>query len=1447
MSIFGSQYADKVFSEHPIALWPLDEENYYLSLIDNNDRLFSTWTLSNCTHDNNPSIPDAPSPFDSDIYSALIKSTSGAGVIEAESTGLFDSSNISLSIPTFCVNFFMYQKPTYINWFKVGYRYLNSLGVQQEIISQEIPPPALESWVNFNKIYDLPISWQGQLKIFIQISYKNSSGGDQSSRTVIMNGLSVGQNSETTCYVSLGGTAISLPESTGLQSLKGIPADQYGTLADNAYYVVRNNNLLSYNDGFPIIYGTNNSTKIESSDVNLPSLIFPGKGMLHEKGRNKQYTFEMWMKIDVSTSVAKKIIGPLDSNDGIYVKEEFLTLVVGNQIASHCVSEWYRPMLINLLFKEKNIVMLLNGEEVINIPFDRSTIQLSNSEDWWGIYSYPSVKMFKVDCISIYPYIVPALLAKKRFVYGQAAPSIQSIDNTFKGTPTTIDFSTAEYSSNIIYPDFGRWDAGYFSNLNATKDYISVPNYQLPVINIGGRNIDEWYNNNYIINTAEYQNQSHPKFVTFRPNQVTRTNLIINPSFETNTTSWTGNSGATIARSTSEKYIGTASCLVTQVASNYSGIILSPSSIPVTSGNTYTLSVYVKGVTASQSLILNVHQLNSGGSIVAQSNSGSFTLLSSDGWVRKSITFTAASGVVSIRPMMMHPSLATAGNQFYIDGFLFEQASTVLPYFDGSYADPNAKAISHGWTGTANASTSTLNYWNSDGINYTEPSYFNFQSLNILNDPLVAAYGVFEIEQNIASPRTLMSFVNTIDGNSFDINIEGNTIKYLYNGSVIVDSQGNQATENINIGTEVVVGINFENLGIAYGFDVSRFFSSPSSIQLYIGGNGSNTFEGKIYVVGFCNQNNYIEIQDNFQSNGIIKKQNYEIIIDHIASYTLIAEYEYQKLYLDISVSCEWEEYFPLTYFASYVKDENGNPFYDLDMLQINLGYASTQTDLIWTYQELKTDFNGQTYQNLKNSVYTNYFNLNKKNTTGETINIKNSSLQGYITFQPLENENNVPLTSFQYEKAIPSDLVIDPDLENTTLFPERAYQTKFSFKDNVIVYPPKSKNFEDYSMVISLKINQRSILKNPLKIKSLEISSKNLNYPLNSGSDVQKNYVGTKFGTKIYPEIDIAGSIDYKSKNPYLIYKQNTPYIYTTKKSGIKIINKGSLANPTSLSDHKISIPINSNGSFNFKVSAINFFVLADLPDQNDQIPFLNIKHKNGIIALVLNKQGSQTNIIAYNKDIYTMLDGGTASTQSFLETWDAENSNAILTLIINVTAGSLDLPTVIEEYTAINGINFYQNGNYVQSPFIRNNEWINVSILFDESLDFSQFFDGAIELFGDFVFNNISYYLQEGLEAKIDLSIRTWDNILNKDYDGVPVPTPNIWSYWSANNNTWQYVYILGQKYSYITTPETIYQTYMGTNKNIVDDGYGLQLAQKETKVITNASWSSYTNKPA
>jgi hypothetical protein len=1224
MSTTGNQYADKVFSEHPIAMWSLDEKLYYLSLIDDNDRRFSTWTLDNCTYSNTPTIPDIPSPFDSDIYSSITASVSTPVLVEVESSGLFSSVNIDTETNTFCVNFFMYQKPTYINWFKVGYRYLDALGASQEVLSGEIPPPIAESWVNFNNVYQLPTSWSGDLKLVIQVDFKDSSGGDVSSRTLIMNGLSIGQNSETTCYSSLGSTAISIPASVGITGVLGVSADQYGVLADNGYYIVRNNQILAHNDGFPIIYGTDNSTKVYPSNVNIPSFVFPGKGMLHEKGRNKQYSLEMWMKIDPSTNIAKKIIGPLDSNDGIYVKEGFLTLVVGDQIASHCVSEWYRPMLMHLIIKENNIVMLINGEEVVNILFPRTTIDLPNTADWWGIYSYSNINVFDIDCISIYPYNISNLVAKRRFVYGQGTPSIQSIDNTFAGTPTTIDFSTAEYSSNIIYPDFGRWDAGYFNNLNATKDYISIPGYELPTINIGGRDVNEWYADNYTVNTLEYPDSLHPKFITFRPN------------------------------------------------------------------------------------------------------------ISYD-------------------------------------------------------IDDNP-------------------YWNPDGSNYTAQSYLNFPSLNILNDSLSAVYGIFEIEQDIAEARTLMSFVNITNGDTFDINIESDEIKYLYNGSPIVDSNGNPAVQTITLGTETLVGLNFEAAGIAYGYDISRFFSSPSSVQLYVGGNGTNTFEGKIYIVGFCNQTNYESISSNFDTNGIINKDNYELLLDHFASYTLVAEYEYQKMYLDISVSSEWEEYFPLSYFASYVSDENGNPYYDLDMLQINLGYASVESQGIWQYSQLDADFSGQTYQDLKDSIYTNYFNLKKNNTSGDTINVGGSSLNGYLTFQSLASGANSPLSSFAYEKGLTETYVIDPDLENTVSLPEKAYQTKFVFKDNVIVYPPKSNNFEDYAMVVHLKINQRSVLKNPLKIKSFEISCKNFNYNSLTNNESQRNYIGTKFGKKVYPEIENSGVIDYKGKNPYTIYKTNTPYLYNTKKSGIKLANYGSITSPAD-NTYRASIPVNANGSYDFNVSAINFFLLASLPTIDDEFPLMDIRHKDGTISLIANKTVDGISVNAYSKTIV----GATIT------------------------------------YTQIYTLSFYQNGKYVNSPSIKNNEWNNISVLFDNSLDFGEFYTGSIDMFGGFVFNNISYYLKEGLEAKIDLSLRTWDGILNEDYDGNPVIPENVWSYWSSDSKTWQYAYILGQDSSYTTTPEDIYKAYTGTNRNIIDDGYGMQLQQKETSIITDVSWSSYTNKPA
>jgi hypothetical protein len=1304
----GNQYATKVYEEHPIALWSLDEDAFYLSLIDDNDRKFTNWTLTACTASNSPTIPDEPADFPDSIYSSLEKSSGTAGTITAISSNTFQLSDIDTEITTFCVNFWLYHQPTYVNWFKFGYQYTHATLGTQTILSDPISPATISSWLNFNQVYEIPDNWTGYIKLIIMVDFDATSTASE--RTVIMNGLSVGQNSQNTCFVSLGSTREVLPDEIDFVDMEGISADEYGVNFNNGYYLIKGNKLLAKNDVMPIIYGTNNSTNIYPSGTDEPSFIFPGKGMLYENGRNKQYTLEMWVKLDPLTSVAKKIIGPINSNDGIWVKDGFITLVVGNEIGSHCVGEWYRPMLVHFIINSNNVALLINGEEVINMTYDRENIDLPSTQDWWGVYSYTSFNMFHIDTISIFPYQIAEIVAKKRFVYGQGAPSVQTLDSSFGGTPITIDFSTSEYSANTIYPDIARWDAGYFNNLSATRNYIAVPNYSLPTIYLGSRDIYEWYSDNYIVNTLDYPDVPHPNFVTFRPN----------------------------------------------------------------------------------------------------------------------ITYDINSDPVS---------------------------------------------------------------WSTTGTNYTESCYFNFPSLNILTDPVVAVYGIFEIESNISSERTLMSFVNNITGTSFNIVIFEDEVRYIINGEEI-------HSDIINIGEEALVGLNFSQAGSHFGYAVSQFFASPSSIQLYIGGNGQNTFEGKIYDVGFCNQINYQEIEaeypnnEVFMTNGLTDYTNFQLLFNHIASYTLIPEYEYNKFYMDISVSSRWEEYFPLTQFAGYVRDENGDLYYDLDLMQVNVGYTYAPIAQ-WTYEELGNAFIYQTYADL-NASYNTYFDLKMNNGTTETVGIPKSSLRSYITFQSIADGANKPLSDFTYTKSIPDNYVIDADLET---YP---YDTKFEFVDNTIVYAPKDQNFEDYAMVVHFYIKQRSIIKNPLKIRNLEITSKNFNYvdDQNTGS-----YVGTKFGTKVYPEIVKTSGLDYKDKNPYLIYKTNTPYTYTTKKSGIEVVNKYLLTNPSTSNQYRISIPINKVGSDNFSIGAIKFFMLGKISDSDTDVSIMEIKHSDGTLSLILNNTDAGMTFSLYNKGDALFLDGGSASTQIFTETVDAGDSTDNFDSEINITMASSSI--VEAEYEELSGFSFYQNGKYVKNPIINNYEWNHIGIVFPSSLDFSQYTEGAISLLGGFVFNNVSYYLTEGLGIQTDISLRVWENVYQDDIaaavgDGTyvtyttTIPHPlaagqsvkitgsnpsqynftgtvysvideynfkvsssatgayvgsgvltYIWSDWSQKK--WSDVYAIGRTSSYISTPEDIFNVYAGTNRNVIDDDSGISLTQIETVAINSVSWSVYSGKPA
>ena len=497
-------------------------------------------------------------------------------------------------------------------------------------------------------------------------------------------------------------------------------------------------------------------------------------------------------------------------------------------------------MLLHLVLKDENISMFINGEQVAQLSVDRENIVLSES-NWFGVYSYADFDIFEIDCISVFPYAVPLQVARKRFVWGQGTDPIELVNDSFDGEEASVSFSNANYTANKVYPDMERWDAGYYSNITATTNSISVPNYSLPAIYLGGRDVSEWYEDNKQLNDLLYPSGEHPLFFSFRPNI---------------------------------------------------------------------------------------------------------------------------------------------------------EASSWEPV---------------------------------DGTNWTEQCYLNFDTLTVLSSPLSAFYAIFEVEEEILEERPLIHIVNSLTGKRFEININGYDVTYNFDGQELEGT-------GFSVGTShFVVGLHIPTISNSYNFELSSFFGSPEVLEMFVGGNGTKTFESKIYRVGFSNQVDFETISDHFDSDtGIVDYTTSALFEGHYASYTLSPFFRYNTYFLDISINAQWEEYFPLTSFASYINQRNGSVAYDLDYLQINFGYPSlieiveqTIDNPDWNYQELFNQYNDpiqKSYEILDNELlsgYASYADLASNATTQYEIDTSGSSLDAYVTFQLLAEGADEPLSSFPYTKNL--------------------------------------------------------------------------------------------------------------------------------------------------------------------------------------------------------------------------------------------------------------------------------------------------------------------------------------------------------------------------------------------------------------------------------------------
>ena len=499
-------YVERAASEHPLALWSLNEPIEYLSLVSEEERklqLFDEWEIFEAEATPFPGSSLLNTPF---LDSETVKLE---GFPPDDFTGQFYAKakfdiqpRLSDTFQTLAIGCFLYIDSGLIDSISLGYVYDDEDDDEQEVISTfAVKPSAIETWTQFLDTFEVPPAGASNVRLIFKFNTK--SGGVETDYDVYVNGISAGHWAEDFMGTSFGTNTSPMPTTIALPStLQVAPAFPYGSSGDLAYYIASENKLRCKNFGIPLVYGSSEVTKIYPNrvgGVDYPSLIFPGSGFLNQRGKNNDYTVEMWLRINSASPSIKKIFGPISSEDGLYVDDSFLTLRIGKSYASHFVGEWYRPMLIHIRLVQGTAVMVLNGEEVINFDVNEDTdgfpeeIVAGKSNDWLGIYAYDDIPLIDIDSLSIYSYGIPTQVAKRRFVWGQAVAAPEQTNSAVNSVTAFNDYAFANYASNYNYPDFANWRQAFFSNVDADSRSLKLPEYQLPTFNLVGRNVQNLF------------------------------------------------------------------------------------------------------------------------------------------------------------------------------------------------------------------------------------------------------------------------------------------------------------------------------------------------------------------------------------------------------------------------------------------------------------------------------------------------------------------------------------------------------------------------------------------------------------------------------------------------------------------------------------------------------------------------------------------------------------------------------------------------------------------------------------------------------------------------------------------------------------------------------------------------------------------------------------------
>jgi len=682
--------------------------------------------------------------------------------------------------------------------------------------------------------------------------------------------------------------------------------------------------------------------------------------------------------------------------------------------------------------------------------------------------------------------------------------------------------------------------------------------------------------------------------------------------------------------------------------------------------------------------------------------------------------------------------------------------------------------------------------------------YFEFDSLDILNEKVVSLFGVFK-SSSTTSQETIFKITNKYSNDYFMAYLDGLDLVY----KISISGNTRTYTYEITEDEKFAVGFNIE-LFSQIDFDgVDRFFSNPSSLLLRVGGDGSSTFSGIIYNFGFNAGYNdrALKTIDAYNASGILNTggdipgtllselSNYRYFT---GNYTLVPVMKYYLFFADIAASGYWQDYMPLSYFAKYANDSEGNEVYSLDSLQINLDFPSpikTVEEYITpslTYYALQDQMLNPTprdYEYLSNNIYTgwdtyadlgNTFKLYYYDTTTDLV-------RTYISFQYLSDGANKTLVDFDYLFRPESQGVVRSDFFVNLFQPLNidVQDIAHEIVDGTMVEIPtvktngKSVDFNDLAIVYHVEFKSQGILHQPFKFRALQTASQVFNKD-------QFTEIGTKFGQSIYPYTKRGIYYDFESSNPIATYKGSTPHLYLSRHTGWRL--RGFFEDSY---DRGLAILINESRAEDVSISGLQMWIRYSeygLPES--PIPIFSVEHGDGKYVFYLVEDESQQRGKIIGKDFATGLE--------------------------------------------LTDVSYYINGQPVDSPYIIYEDWAVVNIEFNNLLKFNGS-SGQINLNGPMTYNNISYFTVGSLQQDQSYTYKLWASTLD------------LGTWGDVNDDIWENISYDKVQTSLVNSPSEAYYRYVGSDRIIIDDDVdGILVDPNSLRIFNGVSWTTSTITP-